>query len=452
MRCKKLILISFFFIYLSFTTAQEPNLYNNCEIYGNCIPIAERWNTNIGLLDGVNATQFLNIIELLNIDTSWLGEFVLSQNSSTWNRSGTDTFLANTGDNVGIGTTDPVGKLNVIGDGNFTGTLFAADLNLTSPASINFLDVTDFITKMFAQTVTVGNLTRNSLITDASSFAVLTNHPGTSLMGNINTNSEQNSSVAFTLLNHLGNGMSILKFGDNNTFGAQEAFLGNNFGNFRMTNQNQNDSNLTLGFNDGTIINILGDISGVNNQTDVIVLNNKFATIPFLTNFFFPVIFRNDTTVDSDLNVTGNFTGNQIYGGMGVSNDAGFEVDLITIDVYENITNFTSTRLNGFSFSNNQSLTAQVSGVYEVTYDVSFADTANSQLGFNVGINGVPATFTHSDRKIGTGGDVGNTGGNGIIELNVGDVVTLMARDENEPVADITISASNLKIIRIGNL
>ncbi len=37
-------------------------------------------------------------------------------NSSGWNRSGTDVFLANTGDNVGIGTLNPAEKLEVEGD------------------------------------------------------------------------------------------------------------------------------------------------------------------------------------------------------------------------------------------------------------------------------------------------------------------------------------------------
>ncbi|MBU2612186.1 MAG: hypothetical protein KKB62_00505, partial [Nanoarchaeota archaeon] len=36
-------------------------------------------------------------------------------NSTSWNRSGTNVFLANTGDNVGIGTTGPVSKLHIGG-------------------------------------------------------------------------------------------------------------------------------------------------------------------------------------------------------------------------------------------------------------------------------------------------------------------------------------------------
>ncbi len=34
------------------------------------------WNTNIGQLSNVNATQFINIANALTIDTSWLSSFI----------------------------------------------------------------------------------------------------------------------------------------------------------------------------------------------------------------------------------------------------------------------------------------------------------------------------------------------------------------------------------------
>ncbi|KKM02818.1 hypothetical protein LCGC14_1780660, partial [marine sediment metagenome] len=55
---------------------------------------------------------------------------VQTQNSTSWNRSGTNVFLANSGDSVGIRTTTPQNTLNVIGDGNFTGDLVVGG-NLT---------------------------------------------------------------------------------------------------------------------------------------------------------------------------------------------------------------------------------------------------------------------------------------------------------------------------------
>ncbi len=197
------------------------------------------------------------------------------------------------------------GNLNVIGDGNFTGTLFASDLNLTSPASINFLDVTDFIAKMFAQKITLANITRTLLSTDAHSFGVNTNYSGTTFIVNINNNDGENSSSVTNSANYLGRGISMVKFNDNH-HDPDVAYLGNNFGTLRVSNVNRDSSNLTLGFNDGTIRTGIGDITGVANVTDVMVMNNKFAPTPFLTNFNYPVVFKNDTIVDLNLNVTGN--------------------------------------------------------------------------------------------------------------------------------------------------
>ncbi len=56
-------------------------------------------------------------------------------NSIAWNRTGTDVFLNHIGDNVGIGTTTPTHKLNVVGNINITGNLtlkfgdFISELN-----------------------------------------------------------------------------------------------------------------------------------------------------------------------------------------------------------------------------------------------------------------------------------------------------------------------------------
>jgi|GEM_PF-4766599 len=45
-----------------------------------------------------------------------------------WNRTGTDVYLANTGDNVGIGTTNPSHELNVVGSVNITENLTVNNL------------------------------------------------------------------------------------------------------------------------------------------------------------------------------------------------------------------------------------------------------------------------------------------------------------------------------------
>ncbi len=148
-----------------------------------------QWSTNIGLLTDVNDTQFSNNGNVLNIVESWLdslwcrltgcemtgnlivigainstdwtnvsiassqvtdfqsiinnGTYVIDsvlnngsylntlglKNSTSWNRSGTDVFLANIGDNVGIGTTTPESVLHIIGGGSLSGSLMMSNLD-----------------------------------------------------------------------------------------------------------------------------------------------------------------------------------------------------------------------------------------------------------------------------------------------------------------------------------
>ncbi len=83
---------------------------------------ADYWQTSVGNLKNANTSQFdggdgsnLNILE------SWLSSFVSGGTSSaSWNRSGSNTFLHYTGDNVGIGTSSPASKLEVNGNINVT--------------------------------------------------------------------------------------------------------------------------------------------------------------------------------------------------------------------------------------------------------------------------------------------------------------------------------------------
>ncbi len=187
-------------------------------------------------------------------------------------------------------------------------------------------------------------------------------------------------------------------------------------------------------------LQIDGNFTSETNATDSI----GTLAIQWLSGFFV------DLFVSGDLEVEGNFTGNQIYGEMWNHSDTGFIIDLVTIMVYENITDLTDGSNNGFTLSNSK-LISQVEGTYHIDYTMSFSGGANSEIGFAVGIGGQEQHQTHSHRKIGTGGDIGNTGGTGIITVNVGDEITLMARDEANPVQDITVVAVNLNLWRIGN-
>lgn len=157
---------------------------------------------------------------------------------------------------------------------------------------------------------------------------------------------------------------------------------------------------------------------------------------------------------ETNLNKTIKSYSRGVYGSMWLHDDAGHTIDLITLNAYENITDFNSTYNNGFTFANNHTLITNKTGIYGVDYSVSFSGSINSEIDFGVGINGVQQNDTHTHRTI-TGTSVGVTSGTGILNLTEGDVITLMVADENAPVNDISVVTAQLRVfqmVQVGNL
>ena len=133
----------------------------NYSINVNHSTFSDNWITNIGTFSGVNSTQFEFVSNLLNINTTWLTQFVIDHNSTSWVKDGSDVYLKDIDDFVGIGTEDPDVKLHVIGDikaiiGNFTNITIGDPINLyeqngelffnngTGNATINFYNNVQF--------------------------------------------------------------------------------------------------------------------------------------------------------------------------------------------------------------------------------------------------------------------------------------------------------------------
>ena len=98
------------------------------------------WNTNIGDLDNVNSTQFENSGGQLHLLDSWLTTFINSFNfllktgdSTTGDYNFSDTlFVDSVNKRVGIGTTTPQNKLNIVGATNSTsGFIVGANVGIT---------------------------------------------------------------------------------------------------------------------------------------------------------------------------------------------------------------------------------------------------------------------------------------------------------------------------------
>ena len=94
-------------------------------------PLSDEWDvgnnlTNVSYFNLVNAPVQCSsgyAMVFWNGTVSVCTKVNGTQNSAGWNRSGTNVYLANTNDKVGIGTSTPLNELQVIGNGNFTGNL-----------------------------------------------------------------------------------------------------------------------------------------------------------------------------------------------------------------------------------------------------------------------------------------------------------------------------------------
>lgn len=169
----------------------------------------------------------------------------------------------------------------------------------------------------------------------------------------------------------------------------------------------------------------------------------------------------NDTEVKGNLNVTGNFTGNQIYGEMWMNNEStnGNENQIPLQNVWYNLTGFNQTimsgqSLNGFGYVGGEQphLIAQVSGKYKADYSVSFelSSGTNDEFEMIISINDIPQNNTEIHRKIASSGDLGNAGSSGFIDLIFGDKITLQVKNKDAS-DNIGVHSANVNLLRIGN-
>jgi len=166
------------------------------------------------------------------------------------------------------------------------------------------------------------------------------------------------------------------------------------------------------------------------------------------------VTFESDVTMEQNLNVTGNITGNLIRGIMGYHNHTGttlyFE-DTEWLPLF-----FTGTTvLNGFTFTggfmSSSNLTAQVAGIYWATYRVSGSGQNNHIYFSTVLVNGTNVNeYCGDHKKIAAGGDIVPMGNTCEIRLNVGDNVTVAVMDYGGS-GNGDYYSSNLNLVRIGD-
>ena len=156
-----------------------------------------------------------------------------------------------------------------------------------------------------------------------------------------------------------------------------------------------------------------------------------------------------DANFGADLNVTGNITGNLIYGEIWFHNHTGLIVNFAVKDTYYNLS-FDKSLSNGFTNST-YNITANVIGRYKVCYMASGDGQNNHEYYTAVTINGINQTKVTSHKKMSAGGDIVTMTGCGLIDLNTGDAVGLATANIGN-IGTGKYYSSNLNLIRIGDI
>lgn len=167
-----------------------------------------------------------------------------------------------------------------------------------------------------------------------------------------------------------------------------------------------------------------------------------------------------DLTIDKEvniaenLNISGNFTGNQIYGEMYYHNDTATSLNFAVDGTYYNIFMTDADYLNGFTFNGGfgltSNLTAQVDGVYKASFFAVGDGQNNHEYHSAVFVNAVEQDNCEAKKKMSAGGDITTMNGDCFIRLNVGDVVDLRIADMGSTGTG-NYYDGNLNLVRIGN-
>ena len=334
---------------------------------------------------------------------------------------------------MGIGTASPTQKLNVVGSANITGNITASyyfgDGSLLSnlpTGEFKWLNTSTnlYINSSFPQNINIsGNLTVDTLFAKAinisnSSFSFTHNENNSIDYVIQNQNSGSNATSLITTLNDVGGLFGI-------GIGSSNYLLGSIL-----------KANVTALFSKSR-----GEMLFANfyNEAFVWLVNPSDDNDP--NNL--KEVMRLD---ENGLNVSRNFTANNYYAEVWTQDVV---IDLEE-DVYQNISNLNNSRLNGFTHDGNHTLTALIGGLYQVNSQFAFSGTPNNEYHLRFAVNGVGADNCHTERLIGSGGDVGSASITCLCPMEANDYVNIQV-ENIDSAGNPTIHDINLNLVRIGD-
>jgi len=128
--------------------------------------------------------------------------------------------------------------------------------------------------------------------------------------------------------------------------------------------------------------------------------------------------------------------------------DSGFEIiDLVTPDMYVQVTNLTLGSLNSFT-STNGNLTATNKGYYKVSVSSSvYATSVGGQYSMKLYNNEIGLNNCYDSNDL--GGTHTPMGFNCIVYMDTGDSLSVRFDDHSNPVRDVVVTSMNLNTVLI---
>jgi hypothetical protein len=235
--------------------------------------------------------------------------------------------------------------------------------------------------------------------------------------------------------------------GDNN------AVLINNVNTYNTVTSNDNRAYPSTALVNNIITYEVTNVSGDILPTATETYSIGSLVFRWLKGWFTNLDVSGDALIGGNLNVSGNITGNNYYGDFYNKVYGGFErIDLVTTEVYVAITNSSCGLQNGFTCVNSTgNLTANVGGVYKVSFTVSAEPVSNSgEYGTKLFVNGVGKDNCYAFNNF-LDGNSSSGGFNCIVRISAGDVLNIEVDDHANPVRDLIINSMNLNLMRVGN-
>ncbi len=150
---------------------------------------------------------------------------------------------------------------------------------------------------------------------------------------------------------------------------------------------------------------------------------------------------------EGNLDIGGNFTGNQFYGEMFVEGNI-VPTPISSANNFTVIEVLLEGSLNGFDVIDS-TLIVLINGTYQINYGMTFSDANNKDYRSSVGVNDVAQDKCVSGRRI-ANVDFGNMGSTCLLSLVEGDNVTLVINNL-DGAQDPTVEDANINLVRIGS-